>query len=92
VPLAVVADAPPPAPVEDERVSEEVVVAEAAAVEVEPAAAAGDEADVEGARLVALNMALNGTSRDETAKYLADNFDLSDRAALLDEVYAAVES
>jgi hypothetical protein len=90
VPLAVVADAPPPAPVEDERVSEEVVVAEA--VEVEPAAAAGDEADVEGARLVALNMALNGTSRDETAKYLADNFDLSDRAALLDEVYAAVES
>lgn len=58
-----------------------------------PAAAAGgaDGDDAEGARLVALNMALNGTSRDETDRYLAENFDLSDRAALLDEVYATVE-
>jgi len=57
-----------------------------------PAAAGGDEDDdVEGARLIALNMALNGQSRDETDKYLAENFDLSDRAALLDEVYATVE-
>jgi DivIVA domain-containing protein len=47
--------------------------------------------DVEGARLVALNMALNGTPREETDRYLAENFDLSDRAALLDEVYATVE-
>jgi hypothetical protein len=36
-------------------------------------------------------MALNGQSREETDKYLAENFDLSDRAALLDEVYATVE-
>jgi hypothetical protein len=58
----------------------------------EPGAAAGDEEeDVEGARLIALNMALNGQTREETDKYLADNFDLSDRAALLDEVYATVE-
>ncbi len=56
-----------------------------------PADAAGD-ADVEGARLVALNMALNGQSREETDAYLADNFDLADRAALLDEVYSTVES
>jgi DivIVA domain-containing protein len=55
-----------------------------------PGAADADE-DVEGARLIALNMALNGTSRDETDKYLAENFDLSDRAGLLDEVYASVE-
>jgi hypothetical protein len=27
----------------------------------------------------------------ETDKYLAENFDLSDRDALLDEVYATVE-
>jgi len=47
--------------------------------------------DVEGARLIALNMALNGQSRAETDRYLAENFDLSDRAALLDEVYATVE-
>ncbi len=48
-------------------------------------------ADVEGARLIALNMALNGQSREETDAYLRDNFDLDDRAALLDQVYATVE-
>jgi DivIVA domain-containing protein len=47
--------------------------------------------DVEGARLIALNMALNGQSREETDRYLAENFDLSDRGTLLDEVYASVE-
>jgi DivIVA domain-containing protein len=50
-----------------------------------------EEDDVEGARLIALNMALNGQTREETDKYLAANFDLADRAALLDEVYASVE-
>jgi hypothetical protein len=55
------------------------------------AVAGAGEDDLEGARLIALNMALNGQSRDETDKYLAENFDLSDRTALLDEVYATVE-
>jgi DivIVA domain-containing protein len=50
----------------------------------------GPDEDVEGARLIALNMALNGTPRDETDRYLAENFDLSDREGLLDEVYASV--
>jgi hypothetical protein len=36
-------------------------------------------------------MALNGTSREETDHYLEENFDLLDRRALLDEVYATVE-
>lgn len=49
------------------------------------------EGDVDGARLIALNMALNGQSREETGTYLRDNFDLRDRDALLDEVYATVE-
>ncbi|MCW3011739.1 MAG: DivIVA protein, partial [Solirubrobacterales bacterium] len=49
------------------------------------------DGDVEGARLIALNMALNGQSREETSTYLRDNFDLDDRDALLDEVYATVE-
>ena len=53
--------------------------------------AAAPASDVEGARLIALNMALNGTSREETDRYLAENFKLADRAALLDEVYASVE-
>jgi hypothetical protein len=50
-----------------------------------------DDDDVEGARLIALNMALNGDPRAAVDKYLAENFDLSDRDALLDEVYATVE-
>jgi hypothetical protein len=36
-------------------------------------------------------MALNGTPREETDRYLADHFELDDRGQLLDEVYASVE-
>jgi hypothetical protein len=84
------APAPPvvtaePAAAADEPDEDVVVVPERAA----PAAAAGD---VEGARLVALNMALSGTAREETDRYLAEHFELEDRATLLDEVYATVES
>jgi hypothetical protein len=56
-----------------------------------PAAPKDEEADAEGARLIALNMALNGEPREATDKYLAENFNLSDRDTLLDEVYASVE-
>jgi hypothetical protein len=42
----------------------------------------------EGARVLALKMALDGTPRDETARYLRENFELDDPEALLDEVYA----
>lgn len=54
----------------------------------EPSAGGGD---LDGARLVALNMALNGESRADTERYLAENFQLPDRLKLIDEVYAAVE-
>jgi DivIVA domain-containing protein len=47
--------------------------------------------DAEGARLTALNMALNGTPRNETERYLAENFQLEDPHGLLDDVYASVE-
>lgn len=51
--------------------------------------AEGEEGgDDEGARLIALNMALNGTPREETERYLADNFKLTDSKDLLDDVYA----
>jgi hypothetical protein len=60
-------------------------------VELAQPAAVGAADDTEGARLIALNMALNGTPRDETDRYLAENFDLSDRGQLLDEVYASVD-
>ena len=33
--------------------------------------------DTEGARLIALNMALNGTPREETDRYLSENFELA---------------
>jgi hypothetical protein len=56
-----------------------------------PAPASSGEGDpAEGARLIALNMALNGTPREETASYLGENFDLEDQEAILDEVYARV--
>ena len=99
--------AAPAAPVGLEPELEAVVVEEVviAVVEEEPEAELLDEdfvvgpaeepeaavEDVEGARLIALNMALNGQSRAETDRYLAENFDLTDREALLDEVYATVE-
>jgi DivIVA domain-containing protein len=47
--------------------------------------------DLDGARLIALNMALNGESRAATDRYLAENFQLADRQKLVDEVYAAIE-
>ncbi len=57
------------------------------------AAGAGEQkrSDLDGARLVALNMALSGESREQADRHLADTFELADRAKLLDEVYAAVE-
>jgi DivIVA domain-containing protein len=69
---------------------EETTVAAGPAPEGD-AAGAGAVDDLEGARLIALNMALNGNSREDIDRYLDENFDLADRDALLDEVYASVE-
>jgi len=67
----------------------------AAGVDSTPPAAAGvgerRHRDLDGARLVALNMALSGESREQADRHLAERFELADRAKLLDEVYAAVE-
>jgi cell division septum initiation protein DivIVA len=57
----------------------------------EPATVQGG-ADLDGARLIALNMALNGETRSDTDRYLAENFKLPDRGKLVDEVYAAIEA
>jgi two-component system, chemotaxis family, sensor kinase CheA len=56
----------------------------------EPATAGIGGAGPEGARLVALNMALNGTPREEAARYLSDNFQLEDQQAILDDVYSRI--
>ena len=68
---------PPPAP-------------ELAAIEppAEEPAAPEPPADDAGARIIALNMALGGSPREETAAYLAEHFTLADPEALLDDVYA----
>lgn len=89
-PAAEPAPAPaPPAPAAPD--SEPAPAPAATATATAPATpAAEDGGDVEGARLIALNMALNGQSREETDRYLAENFDLGDRQALLDEVYESV--
>ena len=55
-----------------------------------PKPPAGD--DEEAARLVALDMALGGTPREETEKYLAEHYSLADPAAVLDDVYALAGS
>lgn len=55
------------------------------------AAPAAKAADHEGARLIALNMALNGSSRKEIDSYLSENYALADQGALLDEVFTSVE-
>jgi hypothetical protein len=46
--------------------------------------------DAEGARLIALNMALNGTPREETARYLHSHFELDNPDGILDDVYGRV--
>jgi DivIVA domain-containing protein len=66
---------------------EEDFAAAAPAPSPEDAAASSPNGDEAGARLIALNMALSGTPREETARYLAQHFDLADADALLDDVY-----
>jgi len=63
-----------------------------AKAEAAPKPAAAESDDVEAARLVALDMALGGTPRDETERYLAEHYTLADPAAVLDDVYALAGS
>jgi hypothetical protein len=44
--------------------------------------------DVAGARMVALNLVLDGVPRDEIEAHLDERYALEDRASLLDELYA----
>jgi hypothetical protein len=88
---AVVAHAEPPDEVKpaEERTGEVEAPEEGEAPPVPNAPASPGS---EGARVIALNMALNGSPREETAAYLAENFELDDPDALLDDVYARAGS
>lgn len=64
---------------------------DAEAASAEPSAGTAPEPDgEEGARIVALNMALSGSSREETERYLAENFNVANPASLLDDVFMRV--
>jgi hypothetical protein len=84
---------PPPLP---EPAAPQPTAAVPSAPPPAPAAPAQERAagggDLDGARLVALNMALNGQSREDADRYLAAHFQSIDRVKLIDEVYAAIES
>ena len=82
----VVPEPEPPAQPEPSPVPEPVPLPDPGE-EPPPAAANGDDA---GARLVAMKMALDGASREEIAKHLAESYDLADADALLDDVLARV--
>jgi cell division septum initiation protein DivIVA len=78
----------------DEPIAEFPVAGAGAGAQAEgeiPASEQPTSQDIEGARLIALNMALNGTPREETERYLAENYDVADRQRLLDEVYASIQ-
>ncbi len=70
----------------------DIALAEDAAVDLdEPEASrAGGDADLEGARLVALNMALDGTPRGEVESHLRERYGLTAPAELLDQVYESI--
>jgi DivIVA domain-containing protein len=69
----------------DEEVGEEPALAAVADVPAEPA---DRSTDVTSARIVAFERAMEGRPREETDRYLAEHFDVPDRAGLLDDVYA----
>jgi DivIVA domain-containing protein len=87
-----------PAVPNGEPFEQSVAVAGAAAGEVLADPSAGpapathaNGAEDESARLIALNMVMNRTPREEIDRYLAENFKLTDRRGLLDEVYSSFE-
>lgn len=95
---------PAPEPDEDDEVTtprplrsvpqpdpEPEIVPEPVVPEAPPPAAAGaGPDDTDAARIVALDLALSGTPREEADRIIAGQYTVADRSALLDEVYAAV--
>jgi hypothetical protein len=54
------------------------------------AGAGGGEADAAAVRLVAMKMALDGSSREEVERHLAESYGEGDRGELLDEIFSRV--
>jgi hypothetical protein len=80
----------PPAPAPGQRSDDldDELIAEVEAVAAKEPDVRDVSAQPEGARVIAVKMALDGSPREATARYLSENFELTDPDALLDEVYA----
>jgi hypothetical protein len=89
VPAAAATPVPPPLPFPETSTSTSTTSTSPPADE--PSGGGENGEDLDGARLIALNMALNGDSRAATDRFLAEHYELADRQKLLDEVFAAVE-
>jgi hypothetical protein len=55
-----------------------------------PPAATETNGDEAGARLVAMKMALDGSTREEVERHLAESYGIGDRGELLDDVFSRV--
>jgi hypothetical protein len=84
---AVQPDAPPPPAEPPAGVPDPEPTAAKADPEPSPAAAATND-DGGAVRLVAMKLALDGTSREEAREQLAAEYDVKDLDSLLDEVYS----
>jgi DivIVA domain-containing protein len=90
-PAEVVAPDEPPAPEEPAEGKPETAAGKARSKRSKPSPKAKGD-DEEAARLVALDMALAGTPREDTEQYLAEHYTLADPGAILDDVYALAGS
>jgi hypothetical protein len=79
-----------PAPASGQRSDDldDELIAEVEAVAAKEPDVRDASAQPEGARVIAVKMALDGSPREATARYLSENFELTDQDALLDDVYA----
>ena len=75
---------PEPAPPPDEGTPPQI----AAEPTVNGSAPAAKSTDAAGARLVAMNMALDGASKEAIAAHLAEHYELDDAGAIADDVLA----
>jgi DivIVA domain-containing protein len=83
--------APPPTALPSQAVPAQPTRRVTSSAQAAAETATPGDGDLDSARLVALNMALNGESRADADRYLAENFQLADREKLVEEVYAAIE-
>jgi len=87
-PSPVVVPEPEPLPEPDPMPEREPDIAPPPQPDQPPPAAAGTaNGDEAAARLVAMKMALDGSSREDVERHLDESFGLSDASALLDDVF-----